>query len=179
MLLCNTIGGGSGVLLDGCDEGTGPMTIGRQTEGGRAANGEAEDDVTEERTWVDDEEPHPETTPGVESVPSPELDTDDATELSNPSTVAVEPIRGGSAGSVFPVITILGAVVKSCPSAGACGDPRGKASGVDVSGGGSGPAPLFTLRLSGGSSGTALAFLLVFLLPPSLPVAGSADVDAD
>jgi len=82
------------VLLEGCDEGTGPITIGRQTEGGRVANGETEievDDVTEETTWVDDEGPHPdrgETTPGVEGVP-PELD---ATEPSNPSTVAVEPI---------------------------------------------------------------------------------------
>lgn len=49
VLLCNTIGCGSGVLPEGWDDGTEPITSGRQTEGGRVANGEAEteeDDTT-------------------------------------------------------------------------------------------------------------------------------------
>lgn len=178
--------------LEGCDEGTGPITIGRQTEGGRAANGEAEtEEVTEDGSAVDDEGPHPdgngvEVTPGVPAPDSPELDPDDAMELNNPPTVTVEPIRGGSAGSdlvscaagptTFPVVAALGIVVESCPSGGgACVNFRGKARGVDVSGGGSGPTLFFTLRLSGGSSGTALSFFLELLLP----LTGSADDDAD
>ena len=197
VLLCNMIGGGSGVLLEGCDDGTGPITIGKQTEGGRAASGEAEaeeDDVTE-GTSVDDGGPHPGGTTGVEiTVGVPTDDTGDGRELSmvnDPPTAEVDPIRGGSAGShfvscpaapVFPVITTLGTVVKSCP--GACvlqsdADLRGKARGVDVNGGGSGPAPLLTLRLSGGSRGTALSFFLELLLPPSLPLAESADDEVD
>lgn len=88
---------------------------------------------------------------------------------------------------MFPVITALGTVVNGPPSVRACAKPptgcpgddacvllRDETKGVDVRGGGSGPVPLFTLRLSGGSSGTALSFFLELLLVTSLPLAETA-----
>lgn len=82
------------MLLAGCDDGTGPMTMGRQTEGGRAAKGEVETEDVAEGASVDDE-----ANLGVEvwvGVPaddtSPGLDPDDATRLSvgNPPATEVE-----------------------------------------------------------------------------------------
>ena len=182
------------------------MTIGKQTEGGRAANGEAESEEEEGMLLdsVDDEGPYPdrtETAPGVDifvGVPVPDatpLDPDDPTEPSvesNPPAGTIEPIRGGSVGSdfvscaatptsTFPVIIALGTVVNGPPSAGVLqsdADLRGETRGTDVSGGGNGPMPLLTLRLSGGSSGVALSFFLEPLLVLSLPLAGTA-ADAD
>jgi hypothetical protein len=202
VLLCNTIGGGSAVLLEGWVDATGPITIGKQTEGGRAANGETEEGDVTVGTSVNNGGPLPdggETIPGVELfvglLPAddigPVLDPEDTAELRvvNDAAVEVASIRDESTGSDFvacavtPGCTALGTVVKSCPGD-ACvlqsdADLPGKASGVDVSGGGSGPTPLFTLRLRGGSSGTVLSFFLELLLPPSLPLTGSAEDDAD
>lgn len=109
VLLCNTMGGGSDVLLDGWDDGTGPTTIGRQTDGGRAANGDA---AAEESFGGFDEEANP----GV-GVPSVEHDAIEPNVLGNPPG-AVGPTRGGSTGSdlgKFPSIEALGVVESSPP----------------------------------------------------------------
>lgn len=176
VLLCNTMGGGSDVLLDGWDDGTGPTTIGRQTDGGRAANGDA---AAEESFGGFDEEANP----GV-GVPSVEHDAIEPNVVGNPPG-AVGPIRGGSIGSdlgpcaIDPAFKFPSVVESNPPCDCVVESVADLCSGVDVSGGGNGPAPFFTLRLSGGSSGTALSFFLELLPVPSLPLAGWADDDAE
>lgn len=170
------------------------MTIGRQTVGGRVANRGDESE--------DDEGPHP---GGTEA--TPEVDPDNATEPSadsNPPTGATEPNRAGSdfdscvaaPTSTFPEVILPGIAVNP-PSACRCATPpvgrpcsgvcviqsdvglRGEMRGADVSGGGNGPMPLLTLRLSGGSNGAALSFFRELLLAPSLPPAGITADDTD
>lgn len=63
-------------------------------------------------------------------------------------------------GSVFTVVAPLDSVSNPGTLGGAV---VGRGNGVDVSGGGNGPLPLFTLRFNGGSKGTPFFFF------PSLP----------
>jgi hypothetical protein len=193
------MGGGSEVVLEGWDEGIAPTTMGRQTEGGRAASGEGEaEDVVD----VDASAP---IASAVEKEGAPDTDKEvdpgpGEVAGTTPPAGVVDPIRIGSTGSAFgkctaaseptpPSTTPLGTVVNGppctkppfgCPG----GDPdpdidvEGNANGADVNGGGSGP--IFTLRLSGGSSGIALSFFLEPFPVPSLPPGnGGADWDED